>query len=302
MVAYDIVALRAICASYIETKVIPLLTDVQHAQEKLQTQLCEKNAVALERIECLIADMAHKATLTDIDVAITKMSGKAPMSANSDESLKEAEQKLRDKFLDDVSRLEERVAHTEKTVRSHAAKIAEIRDFGQQLECKANVREVPTVAQFQRLAAAVERKPNAGKVATAAQLTELQAEMQTLVDKKVNVESVPTLAQFHELSAEVAKKCDSAPCASELRNIHAEMQHKANISDVPTAAWIKQELDDFEADFRNQVFETLAPVIEKRFASVSAKVAKNAEDHRSLAAKVQESTCLSSQDKMLFDH
>jgi hypothetical protein len=284
MGGYDVVALRAICAHYVETNVIPLLSEVQQAQEKVRTQLTEaldaleKKACAnatpsLERFERLVIDLSQKASIAHVDDSISQMSEKVPTFEKLDDWLDEAEQKLRNRSLASISQLEERAAKMERTIRSHAAKIEEFREIGQELQCKANVRDVPSLVQFQRLATAVERKANTSKVPTAVQF----AELQELVERKVDSSLVPTLSQFEQLNTELAKKCDSGPCTAELRNIHAELQKKPDISACLTEAWVREELEIFETGFRDQVFETLAPVIEKRLASLTAKVQKNSE-------------------------
>lgn len=271
MGGYDVVALRAICAHYVETNVTPLLSEVQQAQEQVRAQLKEILEVLEQKASASVLD--KKASLADVDDSIAKLCESVPTFAKLDDWLDEAEQKLRDRSLASISQLEERASKTERTIRAHAAKIEEFKEIGQEVQCKANIRDVPSLVQFQRLASAVERKANTSKVPTAVQF----AELQELVERKVDSNLVPTISQFEHLTAQVDKKFDSGPCTAELRNIHAELQKKADISSCTTETWVKEELELFATGFRDQVFETFAPVIEKRLASLTAKVQKNSE-------------------------
>jgi hypothetical protein len=284
MGGYDVVALRAICAHYVEMHVTPLLAEVKQSHQQLRAQLkevldaleqkaCASDTPTLERFDRLVIDLSQKASIADVDESIARMTEKVPTFAKLDDWLDEAEQKLRDRSLASISQLEERAAKTERTIRSHAAKIEEFKEIGQEMQCKANVRDVPSLVQFQRLATTVERKANTSKVPTAAQF----AELQEIVERKVDSNLVPTISQFEQVAAELEKKCDSRRCTAEFRSIQEELEKKADIATCPTEAWVKEELEIFETGFRDRVFLTLAPVIEKRLASLTAKVQKNSE-------------------------
>merc|ERR1719261_832835 len=191
------------------------------------------------KLDALVVDMQQKASLAKVDEIIAKMdqdndskdsSTEAPSADQLDVMLSESEQKCREIVAATLEKLEERQAITEKTVRSHAAKLAELKKIDTELECKANVRDVPTLDQFKRLSATVERKANASKVPTLTQFGEIEK----LVESKASASGVPTLAEFHELRASVEKKADirSVPCDVDLKRVLAELDVKANSEDL----------------------------------------------------------------------
>jgi len=296
MGGFDVVVLQGICANYFDKHVAPLLTEVRQAQEQLRTQMKELTGAVEQAGTCdmsatldaLTVDMAQKASMAKLDEVVAQMGLKTNGSEESTEDksnsgadqfemwLSEAEQKCREQIAAALSPLEERQANTEKTVRSHAAKIAEYKAIGSELECKANVRDVPTIDQFKRLTATVERKANASKVATAAQFGELQS----LVETKVNATCVPTLAEFQELRAAVEKKANasSVSCAvtmsANLEKVLAEVQLKANAEEVEKALKEKANCDQVPL---SSTVENLASVMERKLAFLAARLQKTSE-------------------------
>lgn len=268
MGGFDVVALRAICQSYVDQMVIPVLTEVQQAQAEVRTQLQQlwvvveekaaaKDVPTLDRFESLLADVAQKALSTED--AIAKL-------------------QLKDSCHDNaiIAKLEERTANAERAVRAHAGKIAELRDVSQELQSKANIREVPTLAQFQKLSNTVAKKANSDKVPTLEQFMELQA----LAESKVSAHWVPSMQQFESLVAQVEKKANST---NVLKSIQEEMQQKANIKDIPRAAWIEEQLEKastYQSTTQSSL-DKLASVVEKKLAFLASRVQKNTEalDH-----------------------
>jgi len=266
-----VIALRAICKSYVDKMVLPVLEDVQQVQAELRSQLQQlsgaveekaavKDVPTLDRFEALLADVAQKALATEVSDALAKLQTK---ECGDDLAI--------------LAKLEERTANTERAVRSHAGKIAELREIRQELQGKANVREVPSLAQFQKLASTVAKKANSDKVPTLEQFEELQ----TLAESKVSEHWVPSMQQFEGLVAQVEKKANACNVISalEFQCFREEMQQKANINDTPRAAWIEEQLEKANAcnaTTQNSV-DKLASVVEKKLAFLACRVQKNTE-------------------------
>jgi len=295
MGGFDVVVLQGICASHFDKHVAPLLNGVQQAQEILREQVKEL-ALAVEqkgahdltaKLDQLAVDVAQKASIERLDDLINKMDLKASaaeemsteatgsFSTSADQFemwLSEAEQKCREHVSAALAPLEDRQSNTERTVRSHAAKIKEWKSLDSEMDCKANVRDVPTLAQFQSLKSTVERKANSSKVPTFAQF----AELQELVESKANVSWVPSSSEFQELRAAVEKKANasSVPCAVDLNRVLEEVQLKANQADVEAALEQKANFDQVTPTSR---VDDLASVMERKLAFLAARVQKTSE-------------------------
>lgn len=294
MGGFDVVVLQGICASHFDKHIAPLLTGVQQAQELLRAQVKEL-ALAVEqkgshdltaKLDKLAADVAQKASISRLDELIAKMdlkanaseevSTEAPSSFSTSDQfemwLSEAEQKCREHVAAALAPLEDRQSNTERTVRSHAAKIKEWKSLDSEMECKANVRDVPTLAQFQSLKTTMDRKANASKVPTLIQFGELKE----LVESKANVSWVPSSSEFQELRAAVEKKANasSVPCAVDLKKVLEEVQLKANVADVEAALEQKANCDQVAPTSR---VEDLASVMERKLAFLAARLQKTSE-------------------------
>lgn len=178
MSGFDVVALQGICANYFERHVKPILSEVQESQAKLKAQVKDlkktlaqspPNKDVLEQFEALKDNVAQRRN--NLDARLEEVIHNLDLKANASEVSTEASHsavssdqfemwlcEAEQKFRNSLAPLEERQAVTEKTVRSHAAKIAGWKSLDSEMESKANVRDVPTLAQFQRLSTTVERK------------------------------------------------------------------------------------------------------------------------------------------------
>lgn len=273
MSGFDVIALRAVCKNYVDQMVMPVLEDIQQSQANLRTEMqqlsdaVQKKAAAqdvptLAHFESLMA--AQNSSITNVEEVLAKLQLK---DSADDHAI--------------LMKLEERTANTEKTMRSHAAKIAELRDIGQAIEGKANARDVPNLTQFKKLEGTVAKKANTAKVPTLEQFEELR----TLAESKVSAHWVPSMQQFEKLAAQVEKKANASNVLSsaEFKSIQEEMQQKANINDTPRAAWIEEQLEKAntcQATTQSSV-DKLASVIEKKLAFLASRVQKNTEalDH-----------------------
>jgi hypothetical protein len=298
MGGFDVIALQNICATYFESKVAPLLADIQRREEELRTQvkdlqlrLEQKTAVGtvspIEKFDGLVAEVAEKARSDKLDEQMDSKAGsevstestehatELPSMAQFEVWLSEVEQRLREQATTTTAQLEERIGKTERTIRSHAAKLEEFRKFDHELQCKANVRDVPTSQQFQRLSATVEKKAHVSKVPTVAQFEELQE----LLHKKVNAEWVPSIAQFEELAVQVRNKASAStvPSASDLQKVRHDLEQKANIIDVPSSAWIEEVLaqkSSAEQAQATKAVENLGTIMERKLAFLANKMQK----------------------------
>lgn len=214
-------------------------------------------------------------------------------AAFPDARLKEAEERLYERFCALVAPLEERQMNIERTLRSHATKIAEFKTCVAELECKASVRDVPSLQQFNRLVSTVDRKASVNKVPTLVQFSELQ----DLLEHKIDAHLVPSLSQFKELSATVEQKADrnDVPSASELKAILSDLRLKADTSD--TAATVsksganKQGEKEDPAEIRKTVdYEERALAMERKLAFLAVRQKKIADsvDHLMEEVTVEE--------------
>jgi hypothetical protein len=271
MGGFDVIALRAICKKYVDEMIMPVLEDVQQSQAELRTQLLQlssavdEKAIAsdvptLDQFESFRAEVAQKASTADMEDILAKLQRK---DSSDDRAM--------------IEKLEERTARTERALRSHDTKISELRAFDQELQGKADSRDVPTLAQFKKLATTVEKKANANKVPTLEQFTELQV----LAESKVSAHWVPSMQQFEALVAQVEQKANASNVISapEFKSIQEEIQQKANITDIPQAAWIEEQLkkaNTSQTTTQSSV-DKLAAVIEKKLAFLASRVQKNTE-------------------------
>jgi len=284
MGGFDVIVLQGICANYFDKHVAPLLSEVKQSQEDLRAQVkalsvaieqkptgdviakCVEQNASITRLDEVIAQLDLKTTASE------EVSTEAPSTDQFELWLGEAEQKI----AAALAPIEERQAITDKTVRQHAAKIAEYKSVDGELQCKANVRDVPSLEQFKRLKDTVERKANKVTVPTVVQFDELRE----VVESKVNASGVPTLAEFTELRHLVEKKANasSVPAAVDLQKVLAEVQLKANAEDVEKALGEKANADQVSL---TSTVDNLASVMERKLAFLAARLQKTSEsvDH-----------------------
>lgn len=158
------IALRGICANYFENHVSPILKYVQQAQEQLIEQNKElKDTLARK------ADVEAVPTLADFQSLSEKKAQVAPapdMGGNG------------------------------------VTMMARIQDLQSTMQKKADVANVPSLAQMAELRKLVQQKANAKDVATAEQLAEVTA---TLV-QKADASCTITPAQLEELASSLEGK------------------------------------------------------------------------------------------------
>jgi len=293
MSSFDVVALQGICANYFERHVKPILSEVQESQAKLKAQVKDlkktisqspPNTDVVAQFEALKGDVAQRRNSLDarLEEVIHNLDLKANASEVSTEAshsavstdqfdlwLCEAEQK----FRNSLAPLEDRQANTEKTVRSHAAKIAAWKSLDSEMESKANVRDVPTLAQFQRLSATVDKKTKAQTNLTA-QFSELQA----IVESKADSSCVATVSEFRDLRMtldSLEKKTNaSSASAADAQKLSDEVKLKANVADVEQMLKEKANIDQVPL---TSTVENLASVMERKLAFLAARMQKTSD-------------------------
>mmetsp|Transcript_61080 Transcript_61080/g.175256 ORF Transcript_61080/g.175256 Transcript_61080/m.175256 type:complete len:407 (+) Transcript_61080:133-1353(+) len=239
----DVIGMRGVCASYAERHILPMMQELQSQQGQLIDQLksledrISKQDASWASI--LGADLQARFSLkADVD--------KVPSLAQFEELVAKFEQlgksngegsDLEARMLPVLGRLDELSATLEGKADAKDVVLAErLEELEALVSQKANYGDVATSEQLKKLSATVERKAFANKVPTISQLQELQS----AVAAKVDANLVPTLAQVEELAAEVKRKNISTLAQEEMRKVAAELQHKANVADVLTAAQVER--------------------------------------------------------------
>lgn len=268
----------------------PLLSEVQKSQGQLQTQVKDL-ALAVEQKGCgdmgakmKALDVAQKESMNKLDDIMSQMdlkgkadevsSTEAPSSDQYETWLSEAEQKCREHVAAVLAPLEERQATIQKSLRSHGEKIAAFRALDSELECKANLRDVPTLKQFEKLEATLKKMAMASKVPTLTQF----AELQELVESKASTSLVPSMSELREIRIAVEKKADasSVPAAADLQKlVEKALEQKANVEDVEKALEQKANSDQMQPLTSN--VENLASVMERKLAFLAGRLQKTTE-------------------------
>lgn len=287
MGGFEVLALQSICATYFEKHVAPLISELQQGQEQLRAQVKElvvakdvkQAGDVTAKFDALQADVAQKASIARLDEVIAQMDLKMATSEVSTEAsstpkfemwLSEAEVKCDER----VTPLADRLAIMEKTLRSHAAKIAQHKALDDELACKANVRDVPTAEQFQRLAADVKRKANSSKVPTIAQFQELSE----LVESKASASCVPSDSEVAELRSALNKKANSnsVPSTAEFQKFSEDVQGQLKASKDDVEKGLQQKADSAEVA-RSSTVDTLRNVMERKLTFLANRLQKTAE-------------------------
>lgn len=287
MGGFEVIALQGICASYFEKHVSPLISELKQAQEQLSSQV-QKISVAtdlkqaenvLAKFDALQADMAQKASIAKLEEVLaqrglkshnSEVSTEAPSTPQLEQWLSEAEAKCSAQ----ITPLEERMAHMERTVKNHAAKIAQQKNLDEEIACKANVRDVPTLAQFQRLANTTEKKANSSKVPTLQQFQELEA----LVETKATANLVPTDAEVQELRSAMKKKANasSVPSAIEFQKFSADVQVQLEANKENVEKVLEQKADNDQV-VRSSTVDNLRNVMERKLTFLASRIQKTSE-------------------------
>lgn len=265
MGAMDVVALRSICARHMDKQLLPMLQELQRAQEKIHERL-EKLEIASHKsgMDRLAGENGQGGRHPDLAKQIRDMQVKLDLKANSQNV------PSMDRFLELDALVRQGGSNTNSAIspaqieiltakissKADAACVPTLQQFDSFVEkmetlssavhLKANIRDVPSISnledlqtllqqkaplkEVQKLAAAVERKANTSKVPTLAQVVELQ----NAVAGKIDANLVPTLAQVDELTAEVKSKAsaNSVASATQLQSLAAEVRRKADATDA----------------------------------------------------------------------
>mmetsp|Transcript_102675 Transcript_102675/g.203840 ORF Transcript_102675/g.203840 Transcript_102675/m.203840 type:complete len:410 (-) Transcript_102675:162-1391(-) len=294
----DVVFLRSICQGYAERNVLPLLQELQEAQERLEARL-DGLAVTLDSKSAFPAALT---TAEDMAVAGDERPRKQLQQENVEEKaqgpdLAELETQLQvlSEKLDakvseeDVLGIVERTGILAKLNRKadvdRVPNRGELQDLEALVQLKANSRDVPSLAQVQRLTDTMSRKANSKQVPTLDQLEKLEGALEN------SMRLVPTRAQFEELAVEVKRKAprDDVPSMAQLKKLTAELERKANLDQVPGESvlsdltQIRNIMDDLKLKANLADVPTLADlkehrtVVERKLAFLAAKLQEKPE-------------------------
>jgi len=283
----DVVLLRSICEGYAERSVLPLLKELQQAQEQL--------AARLDGLAATVEKSAFRAATNngeDTTVAGDELPKKQSQQENLEEKAQgpdlvglEAQMQVLSEKLDakvseeDVLAIVERTGILEKLNHKVPSR-RELQDLHALVQSKANIRDVPSLAQVQRLTDSVSRKANSKQVPTLDQLEKLESALEK------NMRLVPTRAQFEELAAEVKRKArrDDVPSMAQLNKLTSDLERKANLDQVPgesvlsDLAQVRNVMDDLKLKANLADVPTLADlkehrtVVERKLAFLAAKL------------------------------
>lgn len=294
----DVVLLRSICQGYTEKNVLPLLQELQQAQERLAARLDSLVAT-------VDAESARRAALTNAEETATagdelpkkqlqqeniEEKAQGPDLAELEAKLQVLSEKLDAKVCEeDVLGIVERTGILEKLNRKadvdRVPNQRDLQDLEALVHLKANSRDVPSLAQVQRLTDTLSRKANSKQVPTLDQLEKLEGTLEN------NMRLVPTRAQFEELAAEVKCKArrDDVPSMAQLKKLTAELERKANLDQIPgesvlsDLAQIRNIMDDLKLKANVADVPTLADlkehrtVVERKLAFLAAKLQEKPE-------------------------
>mmetsp|Transcript_27146 Transcript_27146/g.61599 ORF Transcript_27146/g.61599 Transcript_27146/m.61599 type:complete len:352 (-) Transcript_27146:68-1123(-) len=280
MGAFDVVALRGICANYFESHTAQVLQDVQRAQDKLSSQLLELTEALRQK-----ADTTDVPTRAEFEALTAEVGRKAPL-----EEPKDSEEPASQPLDELVARLDELQASVEEMQASfpeEAPTLDHFRDLEAIVEAKADRKDSVSQSQLKQLAEKVERKANTHKVPSMVQMQELTA----AVERKVDADLVPTLAMVKELSAAIERKADTSEVVnrSQIQRITALLELKADrdqlprldqVGDMSRVSELASELDrkanSHEVPTVSQL-EEHAAIVEKKLAFLAGKVQKMAD-------------------------
>jgi len=294
----DIVLLRNICQGYADRNVLPLVQELQQAQERLAARL-DGLAATVDTKSALRAALTNAEDTAVAGYELPKKQlqedkveekAEGPGLAELEAQLQELSEKLDTKVSEeDVLGIVERTGILEKLNRKADAdrvpNRGELQDLEARVQLKANSRDVPSLAQVQRLSDMVSRKANSKQVPTLDQLQKLEGTLEN------NMRLLPTRAQFEELAAEVQRKArrDEVPSMAQLKKLTAELERKANLDQVPGESelsdlvQIRNVMDDLKLKANAADVPTLADlkehrtVVERKLAFLAAKLQEKPE-------------------------
>jgi len=286
MGAFDVVALRGICANYFETHTAQVLQEVQRAQERLSAQLLELSEAVQRK-----ADASEVPTLSQFNSLAAEVERQRQhLEAQTEhEKCEEAQAPAADQG-ELHAQLEDIMARLElKADTCEVPSLEDFKELASSVERKADSRDVPTFLQWKKLSEGVERKANSNKVPTVAQLQELRE----AVERKVDANLVPTLAEVRELSAAVGRlaerKADSSGVATgaQLQRLAAAVERKADKDPSPKEAGDPARLEELAAQLKAKAnssevptvsqLESHAAVVERKLAFLAGKLQRLAD-------------------------
>uniref|UniRef100_A0A7S4S2X0 Uncharacterized protein n=1 Tax=Alexandrium monilatum TaxID=311494 RepID=A0A7S4S2X0_9DINO len=310
MGAFDVVALRGICATYFEQHASRILQDLQQAQERLEERLAAQaqdsrtarkqwEGEREQRLEELMErvarledpqsraergqwDAERERRLEELAGRVARLEEQVVAEDHAQEK-KEGEEGEEEE--EEAEEGEEEAFVTASLFEGLASRVEELeaqcRALDEELQRKASA----TNAQLQKLSSLVERKANANKVPSIAQMQELTA----AVERKVDANLVPTLAEVKELSAAVKQKADasSVPTVAQLQKLNAAMvELKAGRSQAEQADSLEEvkklshelgrKANSHEVPTVAQL-EEHAVVVERKLAFLATKVQRLAD-------------------------
>eukprot|EP00927_Polykrikos_kofoidii_P080002 TRINITY_DN76857_c0_g1_i1.p1 TRINITY_DN76857_c0_g1~~TRINITY_DN76857_c0_g1_i1.p1 ORF type:complete len:352 (-),score=66.64 TRINITY_DN76857_c0_g1_i1:246-1301(-) len=218
MDAIHVVTLRSICATYFETRVIPLIAEIKDTQGQLREEL---NGLALRP---KVNENAHHETVFPTLVQFEELSRRVDLKSNAEDV-----SMLVHRSLNEI--LERFEVDAKATVVDAPTTLPftqlekEVTELSTRLEHKANVCDVSSVAQLDHLKEVLEREAID------------QHELFEALWKKVD--AVVTFAEA--MGRSFSEHIRNSTCKVE--ELEAELKKKANIRDVPTGAQISEVLE-----------------------------------------------------------
>lgn len=296
MGGFDVVVLRGICEAHADRHIMPLLRELQAQQGELLDKLksieevkpMEERCAALQDRIALKADLDMVPSMAQFEELCAKFDQLGTRGVDT-----ELEARLT-KRLDELEAAIQQKADMEDIVSAD-----QLEELSALVSQKANHCDVVTSEQLKRLAATVDRKANTNKVPSLQQWQELEKAVAAKVDSKL----CPTLAQVEELAEEVKRKKISSQAQEEVRKVAAELQIKANTSDVLSAAQVERLVKDKvetmmarKADVTEvpslSQHKELAAATERKLSFLATKVNQKSEAIREMCQQPQTVWCM----------
>lgn len=287
MGGFDVIALQSICANYFEKHVAPMKAEIAQLQDQVQALSGAKGSAQaggnlMAKFNALQAEVASKASIARLDEVMenirssdlkaSEVSTEVPSTPQLEKILEEADSKCSER----LAPLEERISRIHEIVKSHASKIAACKSSDEELEGKANARDVPTLAQFQRLADQLKQRPTAGKVPSLEKFQELQE----LVETKASASGVPSASEIQELRLAMNKKANavSVTSSADFEKFSKELQKQlgAVAQELENGLRKKADKDDAGSDkvVRSSEIDTLRNVMERKLTFLASRLQK----------------------------
>lgn len=303
--ALDVLALRSICATFLDKQLFPVLTDLQQMQDRLIERIEKLEYSSIQKTIVEEVQFSNQCNVTSVDELLmgTKGNihpGEAVVACRIQDLLEKVDGKADARTVPNMVQFEELTSKVEK----HTSLLdSQMKLLMQNVEeCKTNSINAPTMAHFEQLGAdmetkvntvalKVDRKPDSDDVPSMAQFEELVAavqqkahtrELQKLagtVDRKAFASKVPTLVQLQDLQKEVERKVDAClvPTTAQVDELAAEMKRKANVSNVVSNSQLQKLCEEVKQKANVQDVVTVAQVEDLLQRKVDAVVARKAD-------------------------